>query len=346
MAFRRKVMPGPAAATISPPRAGPAARAMLKLMEERVTAPGRSSRGTSSGVIACQAGPFIAAPSPRRKVKKRRSPGVMGPARVKRPRPAAANSIQLWVTRRIFRRSRTSARAPEGSERRNMGRLVTAWTSATSKALALIVAISHEAPTFCSQVPMFEATLAIHSQRKRRLASGRQGERGGAGAASAASGASSVGVAVAISPRLSFPGYLVGALEQGHGPLLVLLPPQVEADPAALRQDVVGLGEPGRHELVAHRLGKWDVEQVVAVEVADLAGAEPVFGTAKAVRPGLDPGPGRDGCIDSLVGAGDGQRSLLPRPPRTRRGTGGVYRFPRDKGVPRPGSSVAKAPSE
>jgi hypothetical protein len=47
---------------------------------------------------------------------------------------------------------------------------------------------------------MFEATLAIHSQRNTRLASGRQGEGGRAGVVlAAASGESRVGVAVAIS---------------------------------------------------------------------------------------------------------------------------------------------------
>ena len=41
----------------------------------RVTAAGRSSRGTISGMIACQGGPLRAAPRPSRKVKKRRPPG-------------------------------------------------------------------------------------------------------------------------------------------------------------------------------------------------------------------------------------------------------------------------------
>src|SRR6185312_8444624 len=50
------------AATIRPPRAGPTARAMLLLIALSVTAAGISSRGTSSGIIACQAGLFIAEP--------------------------------------------------------------------------------------------------------------------------------------------------------------------------------------------------------------------------------------------------------------------------------------------
>ena len=81
-----------------------------------------------------------------------------------------------------------------------MGRLVAAWTKATCDGLELSVAINHEAPTLCSQVPMFEATLAIHSQRKTRFESGRQGEGGRAGVVVVAdSGESRVVGAVAIS---------------------------------------------------------------------------------------------------------------------------------------------------
>src|SRR5436305_115839 len=178
IAFTRKVTAGPAAATTRPARAGPKARAMLKPMLPRVTAAGRSSRGTISGMLACQAGPLRAAPRPRRKVKVRRSPGVVAWAAVNAQRPKAARVIQVWVMRSRRRRSSTSATAPEGSESRNMGRLVAAWTSATRVGDGLSVVIIHDAPTFWNQVPMFEATLAIHSQRKIVCRSGLQVERG------------------------------------------------------------------------------------------------------------------------------------------------------------------------
>jgi len=57
---------------------------------------------------------------------------------------------------------------------------VAAWTSATIVGDAESVVISHDAPTFWNQVPMFEATLAIHSQRKMVWRSGLQGERASA----------------------------------------------------------------------------------------------------------------------------------------------------------------------
>jgi len=45
----------------------------------------------------------------------------------------------------------------------------------------LRVVIIHDAPTFWNHVPMFEATLAIHSQRKIVCRSGLQVERGSGG---------------------------------------------------------------------------------------------------------------------------------------------------------------------
>src|SRR5947208_1459485 len=79
------------------------------------------------------------------------------------------------------RRSSTSATAPEGNESRNIGRLVAAWTIATRVGEGLSVVIIHDAPTFWNQVPIFDATLAIHSQRKIVCRSGLQVERGSGG---------------------------------------------------------------------------------------------------------------------------------------------------------------------
>ena len=58
-----------------PPSAGPTARARLLLAELRETVSGMSSRGTSSGTMACQAGLFMAEPMLSRKVKARRVQG-------------------------------------------------------------------------------------------------------------------------------------------------------------------------------------------------------------------------------------------------------------------------------
>src|SRR5262249_42509821 len=69
-AFMRKTQPElEVAAIINPARAGPTARAMLKAAALRATAGGKQRSLTISGVIACQAGSFITAPSPMRNVK-------------------------------------------------------------------------------------------------------------------------------------------------------------------------------------------------------------------------------------------------------------------------------------
>src|SRR5260370_38140288 len=64
IAFNTNAGPTPINPTTSPPSAGPAARARLNPMELSPIAAGNSDRGTSSGTIACHAGPFIGAPSP------------------------------------------------------------------------------------------------------------------------------------------------------------------------------------------------------------------------------------------------------------------------------------------
>src|SRR5437879_11985007 len=69
-AFRRKDHPDPAVATTMPPRAGPAARATLNPAEFSATADAWCWGETTSGVIACQAGSFITAPTPIRDVNR------------------------------------------------------------------------------------------------------------------------------------------------------------------------------------------------------------------------------------------------------------------------------------
>src|SRR5499425_254816 len=94
-AFNRKTAPGPNPATNRPPNAGPTARATLKATEPNVTAAGRSALVTSSGVIACHAGAFTAAPNPSAKASVKRSEGVVSPVIVNTPNVAATVNIQI-----------------------------------------------------------------------------------------------------------------------------------------------------------------------------------------------------------------------------------------------------------
>ncbi|MCY1176367.1 hypothetical protein D9M73_166340 [compost metagenome] len=73
-----------------------------------------------------------------------------------------------------------SAAAPAGRARKNIGNEPATWINATCSGLADSVVISQPAPTSCIQVPMLEAMLASHSQRKVAWRSGLQGEVVGA----------------------------------------------------------------------------------------------------------------------------------------------------------------------
>ena len=78
-----------------PPAAGPTALEMLNPALLTAMALGNSSRGTSSGTIPCQVGPFIADPTLRRNVRMRSDPAPIQPVTVNTPRMAAAATIQL-----------------------------------------------------------------------------------------------------------------------------------------------------------------------------------------------------------------------------------------------------------
>src|SRR6516162_8664194 len=78
-AFRKKTAQAPVAVNITPPTAGPTERAKFRPSPVKPTAAGRSARGTASGVVACQAGAFIAAPAPRANVKISNNHGVVAP---------------------------------------------------------------------------------------------------------------------------------------------------------------------------------------------------------------------------------------------------------------------------
>src|SRR5579872_782494 len=88
-AFTKKDHPAPAAATTVPPIAGPTARATLNPAEFNATPDAWRPGETTSGVIACQAGSFITAPSPIRNVNAKSIHGLIECNRVSTPRAAA-----------------------------------------------------------------------------------------------------------------------------------------------------------------------------------------------------------------------------------------------------------------
>ena len=155
-----------------PASAGPIARVRLKPMPFSAIACTRSSRGTSSGTIALQAGPLIAAPMPIAKVSASSQKAVMAPVRVSMARAVAARIVQTCVPIRNTRRSTMSASAPPGRASRNTGMMVAACTMATMNGCGARLVISQPAPVFCSQVPSHATTLASHRLRKVELRSG------------------------------------------------------------------------------------------------------------------------------------------------------------------------------
>jgi len=161
-----KTTSGPVAATSTPARAGPTARARLTLRLPSEAAAGICSRGTSSGWIACQPGPVRALPQPMRKTRAMSTEGVVRPAAV---RIASAVLTAVIATDRAIRRRRrssTSARTPAGSDRKSTGSSEAACTREVRVgALGWWTSI-HWAPTVCIQVPTLEPSWAIHSERK------------------------------------------------------------------------------------------------------------------------------------------------------------------------------------
>ena len=142
-----KATPGPAAATMIPPRAGPTARAALKDTEFRATASGTISRGTRSGTIAIHTGELKAEPTPRIRPKISSRGGVMASARAKPVMPSTEASMVNWVASSTLRRLARSARAPEGSDRNSRGSVVEAAMADTHTGDPVNSSISQAADT-------------------------------------------------------------------------------------------------------------------------------------------------------------------------------------------------------
>src|SRR6266850_1534760 len=160
-ALSAKTSAGPLADTTMPPRAGPIARPMLMGSAFSATAGISSDGGTSSAVIACQVGVFIATPIPSAKVKASSIVAVMTSANASTASSAVAASIQVWVTSSRRRRSTISATAPAGNPTTRTGRLVALCTRATINGDGESEVIAHAAPTFCIPVPTLPPILQL-----------------------------------------------------------------------------------------------------------------------------------------------------------------------------------------
>ena len=99
----------------------------------------------------------MAAPTPIANVSNNKAQEVDIPARVNVPSKQAASSIHPCVKRSRRRRSTISARAPAGRASKKAGKLDADCINATIIGEAETELISQAAPTFCIQVPIFDA---------------------------------------------------------------------------------------------------------------------------------------------------------------------------------------------
>jgi hypothetical protein len=116
---------------MTPPSAGPTARARFWLTAPREIACGRSAGDTSSGCRVTHVGEVSAWPVPTAKIRASSSQGDNSPAMASNPSAAAASSMRAWVTSRNRRRSTRSPMAPASTANSTMGRLAAVWMSAT-----------------------------------------------------------------------------------------------------------------------------------------------------------------------------------------------------------------------
>ena len=71
---------------------------------------------------------------------------------------------------------------------------------------------------------------------------------------------------------------------------------------------MVRLGRPAFDQLIPHAEWKWNIDETVAVYMADLAMADTEFGATKTVRPNRDSFPTTHHFIDFLSPTNDGHR--------------------------------------
>lgn len=153
----------PSAAVTTPLSAGPIARLMLTPTLFTATAPCSSSRGTSIGTIACQAGASKALPVATTNMNTSKSGAVTRPRVTSVAKIAAITRIPISTPMRYRRLSTMSVMAPAGRANRNIGRLEATCTRDTSSGSVVSSVMSHAAAALYIHPPVFETTVAVHT---------------------------------------------------------------------------------------------------------------------------------------------------------------------------------------
>jgi hypothetical protein len=100
-------------------------------------------------------------------------------------------------------------------------------------------------------------------------------------------------------------GEVEGEVEEVDGAVDVGCLVEKNADPAAFGKDVMGFGAAGGDQFIADFLRERNIDQAIAVDVADFASREVVFRAAETMGLGCDAGPGLNSGIDFLFRAVD-----------------------------------------
>jgi hypothetical protein len=164
-ALAAKQKPGPKAATITPPIAGPTTRAALNSDELSAIALGSSAGPTIWYVNACRAGASNTSTMPRTTASTYTCHGWMVPSSVSSARSVAVTMAAACVVITSRRGSRRSAKTPakRPSTLNGMNWQRTRMPTATGDPVSS--STSHAIATFCIQVPVTEVIWPMKKSR-------------------------------------------------------------------------------------------------------------------------------------------------------------------------------------
>lgn len=171
--LRKNAAQGANKVTTKPPIVGPTARPILLATALRVKADGRSDFDTNALIAGSIGVLIIVMPAPNANVNNNNKNGVVIPKSVNIPSIKDTTNIYPHVIRSILRLSKISDTAPDGTAKRNIGKVLVVVIRETSNGLGAIEAISQDAPTSYIAEPMYEKTVANHNKRYKESLKGR-----------------------------------------------------------------------------------------------------------------------------------------------------------------------------
>src|SRR5688572_12731826 len=96
--------------------------------------------------------------------------------------------------------------------------------------------------------------------------------------------------------------------------LHVIFLPYIKAYPACLRQNMMRLCAPGSDELIAHFFRKWNIDEMIPMDMPDLPFADHIFHAAEAMRLNRHTRPRCDCLCDGILCAAHAHSDSFPLP--------------------------------